>query len=87
MSTSDAPDYYIIIKNPVDLSLIRKRLNATKKYYVTPDQLLADLYLMCENCRLYNSDTTMYWECATRLEAFMRYRAAELTVVRKSKDE
>jgi hypothetical protein len=87
VSVNDAPDYYIIIKNPVDLSLIKKRLNSSPRYYVTPDQLLADMYLMCENCRLYNSDTTMYWECATRLEAFMRYRAAELTVVRKPPSE
>ena len=74
----------MIIKNPVDLSRIRKRLaQAPKPYYRTPDMLLADVYLMCENCRLYNSDTTPYWECATRLEAFARNRAAELVVTRK----
>ena len=31
VSVSDAPDYYVIIKNPVDLSLIRKRLHQSGK--------------------------------------------------------
>jgi len=85
VSVSEAPDYYNIIKSPVDLSLMRSRLHS--QHYVTPEQLLADLYLMCENCRLYNSDTSVYWECATRLEAYVRNRAAELSVVRLSAPE
>ena len=85
VSVADAPDYYVIIKNPVDLSLIQKRLHqGGRPYYLTPEQLMAEIYLMCENCRLYNSDTTTYWECATRLEAFARNRiAADLVVARQ----
>ena len=69
----------------LELLQLRQRLHPqppVRPYYLTPDMLLADLYLMCENCRLYNSDTTMYWECATRLESFARNRAAELSVTR-----
>ena len=80
MSVADAPDYYAVIKNPVDLSLIRKRVG--QAYYVTPHQLQSELYIMCENCRLYNDPSTGYWDCATRLEAFVRARAQETTVTR-----
>ena len=79
----DAPDYHEIVKNPIDLSMIHERIYRRPCYYVTPDQLLADLYVMFENCRRYNPDTTVFWECATRLEAYTRNRAAELQVERK----
>ena len=86
VSLADAPDYHEIVKHPIDLSTIQARLRKEPRYYVTPDQLLADLFIMFENCRLYNPDTTVFWECATRLEAFTRNRAAELEVVRKARE-
>ena len=84
VNVTDAPDYYNVIRTPVDLSMVKRRLHRTPKYYLTPDQLYSDLYLMCENCRVYNDPATSYWECATRLEAFVRAHAAEATVVRRA---
>ena len=78
---ADAPDYYKVIKSPIDLSMIRSRLGAGG-HYVSLDMLMADLCRMCENCRTYNAETTAYWDCATRLESFARQRAAEVSVVR-----
>ena len=85
VSVADAPDYYNIIKTPIDVSLLRTRLGKQPPYYVTPQQLHADLYVMCENCRIYNDPATTYWECANRLEAFIKSRAAETTVTRHEK--
>lgn len=82
MSVTDAPDYYTVIKTPVDLSLVQRRLARTPRYYLSPDMLTADLYLMCENCRVYNDPSTPYWECAQRLEAFVRERAGQASVTR-----
>ena len=73
---------YHVIKTPVDLTLVRERLARTPPYYITPDQLLSDLTLMVENCRMYNDPSTTYWDCATRLEAFIQAFAADSTVVR-----
>lgn len=87
VSSTEAPDYYDIVKNPIDMSMIRTRLHRQPPYYVTPDQLLSDLYVMFENCRLYNPDTTVFWECATRLEAFTRNRRAELEVGRRPNED
>ena len=39
-------------------------------------------YVMCENCRVYNNEATPYWECATRLEAFVRGRMKEASIQR-----
>eukprot|EP00326_Haptolina_ericina_P011083 CAMPEP_0181226614 /NCGR_PEP_ID=MMETSP1096-20121128/32352_1 /TAXON_ID=156174 ORGANISM="Chrysochromulina ericina, Strain CCMP281" /NCGR_SAMPLE_ID=MMETSP1096 /ASSEMBLY_ACC=CAM_ASM_000453 /LENGTH=242 /DNA_ID=CAMNT_0023319971 /DNA_START=75 /DNA_END=803 /DNA_ORIENTATION=+ len=80
---ADAPDYYEIIKDPVDLSLIRSRLQLQPPYYVSLEMLSADVCRMCENCRRYNGDSNPYWDCAVRLEAFARSRFAEISVVRK----
>ena len=73
-----------MIKTPVDLSLIKKRLAQEPRYYLTPDQLYNDLFVMCENCRVYNDPATSFWEHARKLELFVRAKVAEadVTVVR-----
>ncbi|EJD76176.1 bromodomain containing protein [Loa loa] len=45
-------DYYDIVKNPMDLGTIRRKLDA--KQYATPEELRADVILVCENCYKYN---------------------------------
>ncbi|VIP00230.1 Bromodomain containing protein, partial [Brugia malayi] len=45
-------DYYDIVKNPMDLGTIRRKLDA--KQYATPEELRADVILICENCYKYN---------------------------------
>ncbi|XP_044529077.1 bromodomain testis-specific protein [Gracilinanus agilis] len=46
------PDYYSIIKKPMDLSTIKKRLE--HKYYVKSSECVEDLKTMFTNCYLYN---------------------------------
>ncbi|XP_036901425.1 bromodomain testis-specific protein [Sturnira hondurensis] len=46
------PDYYTIIKNPMDLSTIKKRLE--HKYYVQASECIEDFNTMFSNCYLYN---------------------------------
>lgn len=45
-------DYPIIIKNPMDLSTVRKKIKSDK--YSTVEEVLEDLMLIWENCRTYN---------------------------------
>ncbi|KAL0867147.1 hypothetical protein Bca101_046265 [Brassica carinata] len=63
----DVPDYYDIIKDPIDLKTIAKRVES-EQYYVTLDMFVADARRMFNNCRTYNSPDTIYYKCATRLE-------------------
>ncbi|KAJ8632777.1 hypothetical protein MRB53_026113 [Persea americana] len=65
----DVPDYYDIIKDPMDLKTMSKRLDS-EQYYVTFEMFVADVKRMCANARTYNSPDTIYYKCATRLENF-----------------
>lgn len=63
----DAPDYYDIIKDPMDLKTMSKRVES-EQYYVTFEMFFADVKRMFSNARTYNSPETIYFKCATRLE-------------------
>lgn len=62
-------DYYNVIKSPMDLSTVEKRLE--DDYYATPKDLVDDLKLIYSNCRQYNDATTVYTKCAVKLEKYM----------------
>ncbi|CAL1369783.1 unnamed protein product [Linum trigynum] len=64
----DVPDYYEIIKDPIDLKTMLKRVES-EQYYVTFDMFVADVKRMFANARTYNSPDTIYYKCATRLES------------------
>ncbi|XP_031269902.1 histone acetyltransferase GCN5 [Pistacia vera] len=64
----DVPDYYEIIKDPMDLRTMSKRVES-EQYYVTFEMFVADVKRMFANARTYNSPDTIYYKCATRLEA------------------
>ena len=51
------------LQDPVDLQLIRKRLQH-RAYYLTLDIFKADIKRMLNNCRLYNSAETVYFQAA-----------------------
>lgn len=50
-----ARHYYQIIKRPMDLSVIRAKLNKrNSQHYHSPDQFIADVFLMFRNCAKFN---------------------------------
>ncbi|XP_020228062.1 histone acetyltransferase GCN5 [Cajanus cajan] len=67
----DVPDYYDIIKDPIDLKTMSKRVES-EQYYVTFEMFLADVRRMISNARTYNSPDTIYFKCATRLDNFFQ---------------
>uniref|UniRef100_A0A1I8BM81 Bromo domain-containing protein n=2 Tax=Meloidogyne hapla TaxID=6305 RepID=A0A1I8BM81_MELHA len=50
-------DYYDIIKEPIDLGTIKRKMDA--RQYVNPDEFKSDIMLMCNNCFTYNPDGQM----------------------------
>ncbi|KAG4304595.1 hypothetical protein PORY_001988 [Pneumocystis oryctolagi] len=60
------PDYYILIKNPIALNKIKKRLDGF--YYNSLDEFKADFHQMFENARTYNEEGSMIYEDANALE-------------------
>lgn len=62
--------WLIGLQNPVDLSLVEKRLQSGT-FYMTLDIFLADLRRMISNCHIYNGADTVYFKQGSKLEAFM----------------
>ncbi|CAI5536579.1 unnamed protein product, partial [Closterium sp. Naga37s-1] len=60
---SEVPDYYDIIKDPIDLKTMQKRLEA-ESFYLTIDMFVADMRRMTANARTYNAPDTIYFKCA-----------------------
>jgi len=71
VDTSEVPDYLTVVKEPIDLSTIEKRIRKGD-YYKSKPMLFRDLMLMVNNCKLYNDPESTYYECATSLEKFIR---------------
>ena len=72
VDSKEVPDYYDIVKDPVDLSLIAQRL-ASGTYYAQLEIFAADFKRMFDNCCLYNAPDTIYAKCARRLESFFEH--------------
>jgi histone acetyltransferase len=49
VDANEVPDYYEIIKNPIDLTMISKRLD--EGFYITKEIFRADLQRMLDNCK------------------------------------
>eukprot|EP00617_Octactis_speculum_P000637 CAMPEP_0185776368 /NCGR_PEP_ID=MMETSP1174-20130828/85401_1 /TAXON_ID=35687 /ORGANISM="Dictyocha speculum, Strain CCMP1381" /LENGTH=101 /DNA_ID=CAMNT_0028464281 /DNA_START=21 /DNA_END=326 /DNA_ORIENTATION=+ len=67
VNTDEVGDYLSIIKDPIDLSLIKRRLD--DEFYKSRDMLKADLIRMIENCKTYNGQRTVFFKEADRLGA------------------
>ncbi|KAJ8002115.1 hypothetical protein DPEC_G00176460 [Dallia pectoralis] len=65
---NDAPDYYGVIKEPMDLSTMEDRLQ--KRYYIKLTEFVADMTKVFDNCRYYNPGDSPFYQCAEVLENF-----------------
>ncbi len=54
------PDYYDIIKQPMDLKTLMHNLKT--RQYSHLDQLIADVRLIFDNCHLYNCDESEIYQ-------------------------
>jgi histone acetyltransferase len=69
VNRDEVPDYYEVIKEPMDLSTMEDRLS--NDLYPTPQEFIRDARLIFDNCRSYNNETTPYAKSANKLERFM----------------
>ncbi|ELA42269.1 uncharacterized protein VICG_00668 [Vittaforma corneae ATCC 50505] len=61
----EAPGYYDVIKNPMDLGTMAKKL----PLYRSLDEFRDDIDLIINNCMIYNAGIEYYIECANDLRA------------------
>ncbi|KAH8865052.1 Transcription activator BRG1 [Schistosoma japonicum] len=63
----ELPDYYEVIKKPVDFNRIRQRVKDGK--YRSLDELEADILLLCKNAQTYNMDGSLIFEDSVVLQS------------------
>jgi len=76
VNTKQFPTYKKIIRTPMDLSTIRKRLD--DQVYKTRDDFCADLHLMFNNCVTFNEDDSPVGKAGFSLKTYFDARWAEL---------
>ncbi|XP_064126967.1 nucleosome-remodeling factor subunit BPTF isoform X15 [Loxodonta africana] len=65
---NDAPDYYGVIKEPMDLATMEERVQ--RRYYERLTEFVADMTKIFDNCRYYNPSDSPFYQCAEVLESF-----------------
>ncbi|XP_061191322.1 nucleosome-remodeling factor subunit BPTF-like isoform X2 [Saccostrea echinata] len=72
----EVPDYYAVIKDPMDLQTLEK--NVMERKYLRLCDFVKDVTKVFDNCRLYNPADTPFYQCAEVLETFFVQRLKSL---------
>jgi ATP-dependent helicase STH1/SNF2 len=62
----DFPDYYVIIKEPISMKMIEKKIK--KEEYSSLHDLKKDIQALCTNAKTYNEDGSMIYVDAVAIE-------------------
>ncbi|CAD6241102.1 GSCOCG00009137001-RA-CDS [Cotesia congregata] len=73
---TEAPDYYKIIKEPMDLQTIEFRINS--RSYKKLSEFIGDMTKIFDNCRYYNQKESQFFKCAESLETFFVHKIKSL---------
>lgn len=76
-SKKDYPHYFIIIRQPICLDQIRKKINTWK--YDSLEEYVADMRLMFNNARTFNDEGSVVYNDANSMEAVFDQKMAEMT--------
>ncbi|XP_053260561.1 transcription intermediary factor 1-alpha isoform X2 [Podarcis raffonei] len=77
------PDYYKIIKKPMDLSTIKNRLQLHHPLYTKPEDVVADFRLIFQNCAEFNEPDSEVADAGMKLEAYFEELLKNLFPERK----
>ncbi|ORZ23429.1 SNF2 family N-terminal domain-domain-containing protein [Absidia repens] len=76
VSKRDYPLYYTMIKNPIAMKMINKRIHSP--YYKTIQQFRADFDLMFDNARTFNEEGSFVYEDADEMQRILHSKLEEL---------
>ncbi|XP_044753874.1 nucleosome-remodeling factor subunit NURF301 isoform X3 [Coccinella septempunctata] len=65
---NEAPDYYKVIKEPMDLQRVEQKIN--DHTYTKLSDFIGDMTKIFDNCRYYNPKESPFYKCAETLEAY-----------------
>ncbi|KAG8222875.1 hypothetical protein J437_LFUL003520 [Ladona fulva] len=73
---TEAPDYYKVIREPMDLQTIELRIN--ERSYDRLSEFIGDMTKIFDNCRYYNPRESPFYRCAETLESYFAGRLKTL---------
>jgi hypothetical protein len=81
VSRKEAPNYYTIIKRPMDLGTVKRKMGMYRSYA----EFRADLDLIWNNCLAYN-EGRYYRDCAMKMRELVNTLEIEKVPVEKAKE-
>lgn len=81
---TEVPDYYDVIKFPMDFAKVKSRLNLG--YYKTDYDIMNDIQLIFNNCDTYNNSDSEIYEAGVLLENFIMKKSLELNLPYRPSD-
>uniref|UniRef100_A0A182NDH2 ATP-dependent helicase brm n=1 Tax=Anopheles dirus TaxID=7168 RepID=A0A182NDH2_9DIPT len=75
-SRRDLPDYYEVIKKPIDIKKILARIEEAK--YVDFADLENDFFLLCQNAQTYNEEASLIYEDSLELQSVFSNAKAKI---------
>ncbi|XP_046573937.1 protein polybromo-1-like isoform X7 [Haliotis rubra] len=76
---SDYPDYYEVIKRPVDMQRIQQRMESSHNRYESVEDMVADFVQMFDNACKYNEPDSLIYKDALTLQRICLEKKVELT--------
>ncbi|KAI9258084.1 SNF2 family N-terminal domain-containing protein [Phascolomyces articulosus] len=76
VSKRDYPIYYTMIKKPIAMKMIKKRIHSP--YYKTVAQFRDEFYLMFDNARTFNEEGSLVYQDADEMQKIFNAKLAEL---------
>ena len=70
VNTDEVKDYSTVIKDPIDLRTMEKRIRKGD-FYKNLSMLYVDMMKMVNNCKVYNGEGTPYYDHAVSLEKYL----------------
>lgn len=83
----DLPDYYEVIKKPMDIVKIKNKIREHR--YRSLDDLESDFMLLCRNAQLYNIETSTIFEDSVTLQTVFAdaRKTVESTIEKEEEDD
>jgi ATP-dependent helicase STH1/SNF2 len=66
VTRAEYPDYFELIRNPIAMDMIKKKVKGEE--YSSLREFHDDVKLMCDNCKLYNDDSSDIFQSAVDIE-------------------
>mmetsp|Transcript_12342 Transcript_12342/g.24815 ORF Transcript_12342/g.24815 Transcript_12342/m.24815 type:complete len:432 (+) Transcript_12342:198-1493(+) len=79
VNVAEVPNYLDLVKDPIDISTIRKAVEAGNKY-ITMDIFAADVARIFKNAKIFNGQESMYYKYAHKLSGIFNQALSDSLV-------